>query len=39
MLSGAVGMSACHLIAAICLKAGEDDPSKTKTVSTVAPFY
>lgn len=38
MLSGAVGMSVCHLIAAICLKAGEDDPSKTKTVSATAPF-
>ncbi|KAK8039366.1 hypothetical protein PG993_007777 [Apiospora rasikravindrae] len=31
MLNGAVGMAVCHLIAAICLKAGEDDPSKTKT--------
>ncbi|KAK7948082.1 uncharacterized protein PG986_008968 [Apiospora aurea] len=31
MLNGAVGMAVCHLIAAICLKVGEDDPSKTKT--------
>ncbi|KAK7921291.1 hypothetical protein PG985_009313 [Apiospora marii] len=35
MLNGAVGMSVCHLIAALCLKAGEDDPSKTKTMGNV----
>ncbi|KAK8087160.1 hypothetical protein PG994_002134 [Apiospora phragmitis] len=35
MLNGAVGMAVCHLIAAICLKAGEDDPSKTKTTGNV----
>lgn len=33
MLNGAFGMTICHLVAAICLKVGEDDPSKTKTVS------
>ncbi|KAK8133779.1 hypothetical protein PG984_005791, partial [Apiospora sp. TS-2023a] len=35
MLNGAVGMSVCHLIAALCLKAGEDDPAKTKTMGNV----
>ncbi|KAK8094688.1 hypothetical protein PG997_001373 [Apiospora hydei] len=35
MLNGAVGMAVCHLIAAICLKVGEDDPSKTKTMGNV----
>ncbi|KAK6825349.1 hypothetical protein PG987_012843 [Apiospora arundinis] len=35
MLNGAVSMSICHLVAAICLKAGEDDPSKTKTMGNV----
>ncbi|KAK7977376.1 hypothetical protein PG988_004866 [Apiospora saccharicola] len=35
MLNGAVGMSVCHLIAALCLKAGEDDSAKTKTMGNV----
>ncbi|KAI0595396.1 general substrate transporter [Biscogniauxia sp. FL1348] len=36
MLIGSVAMAACHLISSLCLKAGEDDPSKMKVMSKVA---
>ncbi|KAI1633473.1 putative sugar transporter [Biscogniauxia mediterranea] len=36
MLFGSVAMAACHLISSLCLKAGEDDPSKMKVMSKVA---
>jgi hypothetical protein len=32
MLYGSVTMGSCYLIAALCLRAGEEDPSKSKTV-------
>lgn len=38
MLYGAVTMGACYLIAALCLEAGEDDPSRRRLVSGSCPF-
>jgi hypothetical protein len=32
MLYGSVTMGSCYLIAALCLRAGQEDPSKSKTV-------
>ncbi|ORY68231.1 putative sugar transporter [Pseudomassariella vexata] len=36
MLFGSLTTASCHLIAALCLKAGEDDPSKEKMMANVA---
>ncbi|CAJ2503006.1 Uu.00g104000.m01.CDS01 [Anthostomella pinea] len=37
MLFGSLGMASCHLISALCLKAGEDHPSQMKTASLLMP--